>query len=178
MRASGSVLAVSLLLACGDADGAAEAGSSTQPADTGTPPADPGTDAPPADTGSSTPTTGTDESTSTTSTNSTSTSEVTTGAPAELQRPRDLAVAYLRGQHWDLATHDEYSAEYLLGFEKQRFDHAFVRGGAPCSDCGADYGTADLAFASALGGYDDHPRADAGEGLDHRQLLVDLRFLP
>lgn len=89
----------------------------------------------------------------------------------ELQRPPDFSVAYLRGAHWDLATHpDEWSAEYAFGLQKKKFDHSFTNFGAPH--------TADLAFGSALGGYDDHPRADGGDGLDHRQQLVDLTFTP
>lgn len=89
----------------------------------------------------------------------------------ELQRPPGFSVAYLRGAHWDLATHDdEWSAEYAFGLQKKKFDHSFTNFGAPL--------TADLAFGSALGGYDDHPRADGGDGLDHRQQLVDLTFTP
>lgn len=94
-----------------------------------------------------------------------------TDSDAELQRPPGFAVAYLRGQHWRLAEHDgEYSAEYAFGLQKKKFDHAFVDFGEPV--------TGTLSFGSALGGHDDHPRADAGDGLDHRQLLVDLRFTP
>lgn len=90
---------------------------------------------------------------------------------AELQRPPGFAVAYLRGQHWDLAEHgDEYSAEYAFGLQKKKFDHAFTSFGIARTD--------ELNFGSALGGYDDHPRADGGDGLDHRQLLVDLEFVP
>ncbi len=89
----------------------------------------------------------------------------------ELQRPDDFDIAYLRGQHWDIAVHDdEYSAEYAFGLQKKRFDHAFTNFASPVTET--------LTFGSALGGYDDHPRADAGDGLDHRQLLVDLEFTP
>ena len=87
----------------------------------------------------------------------------------ELQRPRGFDIAYLRGQHWDIARHDgEYSAEYSFGLQKKKFDHAFTNFGAAVTDA--------LPFGSALGGHDDHPRADGGDGLDHRQLLVDLTF--
>lgn len=90
---------------------------------------------------------------------------------AELQRPPDFTIAYLRGQHWQIATHEgEYSAEYALGLQKKKFDHAFVSFGEPVTET--------LTFGSALGGHDDHPRADGGDGLDHRQLLVDLQFTP
>ena len=90
---------------------------------------------------------------------------------AELQHPRDFDIAYLRGQHWDIALHDgEYSAEYGFGLQKKQFDHAFVNFGGPVTDA--------LTFGSALGGHDDHPRANGGDGLDHRQLLVDLAFMP
>jgi len=90
---------------------------------------------------------------------------------AELQRSPDFDIAYLRGQHWDIVLHDgEYSAEYGFGLQKKQFDHAFVNFGQPVTDT--------LTFGSALGGYDDHPRADGGDGLDHRQLLVDLAFVP
>ncbi|HEY0138156.1 MAG TPA: endonuclease/exonuclease/phosphatase family protein [Nannocystis sp.] len=89
----------------------------------------------------------------------------------ELQRPRGFDIAYLRGQHWDIALHDgEYSAVYGFGLQKKQFDHAFTNFGAAVTDA--------LPFGSALGGHDDHPRADGGDGLDHRQLLVDLAFLP
>ncbi len=95
-----------------------------------------------------------------------------TDSDDELQRPDDFAVAYLRGQHWDLAFHDgEWSAEYAFGLEKKRFDHSFARGPATPR-------TADLPFGSALGGYDDHPRADGGDGMDHRQVLFDLTLQP
>ena len=89
----------------------------------------------------------------------------------ELQRPPGFDIAYLRGQHWDIVLHDdEYSAEYGFGFKKEKYDHAFVNFGGPL--------TAALPFGSALGGHDDHPRADGGGGFDHRQLLVDLEFDP
>lgn len=95
-----------------------------------------------------------------------------TDSDDELQRPGDFAVVYLRGQHWDLAFHDgEWSAEYALGLEKKRFDHSFVRGPATPR-------TEDLPFGSALGSYDDHPRADGGDGMDHRQVLFDLTLQP
>jgi hypothetical protein len=89
----------------------------------------------------------------------------------ELQRPRGFDIAYLRGQHWDIALHDdEYSAVYGFGLQKKKFDHAFTSFGVAVTD--------ELSFGSALGGHDDHPRADGGDGLDHRQLLVDLAFVP
>lgn len=97
----------------------------------------------------------------------------------ELQVPSGFRVNFSAGQHWDLAKHDdEWSAVYALGLYGRHLDHAFSNFGQPCTNCGALYGTVDLALGSALGGYDGHPRADAGEGMDHRQMLVDLVFEP
>lgn len=93
----------------------------------------------------------------------------------EIQRPNDFLVNYSKGKHWRLIQHNrEYSAEYFFGFIKKKFDHAYSNFGLPCTSCGQFYGTDDLIFGSALGGYDNHPRADRGNGLDHRQILVDL----
>ena len=93
----------------------------------------------------------------------------------ELQVPERFQVNYSRGRHWRLAAHsEEYTAIYLEGLIRRRVDHAYSSFGQPCTRCGAVYGTADLTCGSVLGSYDGHPRADAGEGLDHRQILVDM----
>jgi hypothetical protein len=62
---------------------------------------------------------------------------------------------------------------HLLGV-KHKYDFAYSNFGAACTGCGGAYGTSSLAYASACGGYDGMPRADGGDGMDHRQLLVDL----
>ena len=83
----------------------------------------------------------------------------------------------MRGQHWNIANHsNEYSAVYLGGLLKYKYDHTFSNFGSGCTTCGAAYGTANLTYGSALGSYDGHPRADAGDGMDHRQILVDMTF--
>ena len=98
-----------------------------------------------------------------------------TDSDSELQRPGAFKVNYLRGQHWTLANHtNEYSAIYALGLIKRKLDHTFSNFGAACTACGGAYGTASLAYGSALGSYDGHPRADNGAGMDHRQILVDV----
>ncbi len=102
-----------------------------------------------------------------------------TDSDAELQVPARFQTNYSRGQHWDIAAHEgEYSAVYGDGLVKRQIDHAFSSFGQPCVNCGATYGTADLAYGSALGGYDDHPRADGNYGFDHRQMLVDMVLPP
>ena len=102
-----------------------------------------------------------------------------TDSLAELQIPDRFQTNYSRGQHWNLEVHDdEFSAVYGGGFVSRKIDHAFSSFGQPCVSCGASYGTADLAYGSALGGYDDHPRADGGDGFDHRQILVDMVLPP
>jgi hypothetical protein len=98
-----------------------------------------------------------------------------TDLDSELQRPGAFKVNYLRGQHWMLVNHpEEYSAIYALGLVKRKLDHTFSSFGAPCTGCGGAYGTVNLTYSSALGSYDGHPRADNGEGMDHRQILVDV----
>jgi hypothetical protein len=98
-----------------------------------------------------------------------------TESDPDIAMPAGFVINYSKGRHWNLAFHpDEYSAWYLDGGLKKQLDHLFSSFGAPCVDCGGVYHTFDLMFASALGGYDDHPRADQGDGMDHRQVLVDL----
>lgn len=98
-----------------------------------------------------------------------------TSADTELQRPASFKINYLRGQHWQLANHtSEYSAIYSLGLVKRKLDHSFSNFGSACTNCGGNYGTGSLVYSSVLGGYDGHPRADNGEGCDHRQILTDL----
>ena len=99
-----------------------------------------------------------------------------TDSDVELQVPARFQTNYSRGQHWNIATHDgEYTAVYGGGMVSRQIDHAFSSFGVPCVNCGASYGTADLAYGSAVGGYDnDHPRADGGDGFDHRNILVDM----
>ena len=98
-----------------------------------------------------------------------------TDSDQELQKPPHYQVNYSRGEHWDLARHpDEHSAEYV-GVGRQ-VDHAFSTFGWPCTNCGAEYNTLSLPYGSALGGHDEHPRADGNEGMDHRQILVDMEL--
>ena len=92
---------------------------------------------------------------------------------ADLQIPSRFDVNFSRGRHGDLAEHPgDYSAVYV-GLSRH-FDHSFTSFGKLCTSCGG--GAGDLAFGSALGGYDGHPGADGGEGMDHRQILVDLQY--
>jgi hypothetical protein len=98
-----------------------------------------------------------------------------TNSNKELQKPESFLINYLRGQHWNIVKHShEYSAKYFFNIVKKQLDHTFSNFGNPCTTCGSLYGTANLTYGSALGGYDNHPRADNGNGLDHRQILVDL----
>jgi hypothetical protein len=98
-----------------------------------------------------------------------------TSSDAELQKPSTFKTNYSRGQHWDIVNHSrEYSAQYFLGLAKRQFDHTYSNFGIPCTTCGKFYNTPNLPFGSALGGYDGHPRADNGSGMDHRQILVDI----
>lgn len=100
-----------------------------------------------------------------------------TDSDAEIQKPAGFQVNYLRGAHWTLATHsNEYTAFYALGLIKRKLDHTFSNFGSPCTNCGSIYGTANIAYSSVVGGYENHPRADAGEGMDHRQILVDMNI--
>jgi len=98
-----------------------------------------------------------------------------TDSDSEIQRPSSFFTNYLRGQHWGIAYHsNEYSATYSFGLIKRKLDHSFSNAGTACTSCGPVYGTVSLPNGSALGSYDGHPRADAGEGMDHRQILVDM----
>ncbi|HEX6292675.1 MAG TPA: endonuclease/exonuclease/phosphatase family protein [Herpetosiphonaceae bacterium] len=98
-----------------------------------------------------------------------------TDVDSEIQRPAGFKINYSRGQHWNLVTHSgEYSAIYSGGLVKRHLDHAYSNFGSPCTTCGGTYGTVSLPYGSVLGGYDGHPRADNGEGMDHRQILVDM----
>lgn len=98
-----------------------------------------------------------------------------TDSDSEIQRPAAFKVNYLRGQHWTLANHtNEYSAIYGFGLIKRKLDHTFSNFGSPCTSCGGVYGSSSLTYGSVLGGYDGHPRADNGEGMDHRQILADV----
>jgi hypothetical protein len=96
-----------------------------------------------------------------------------TADPAELQRRPSFADNFAGGKHWNVATHDEYTAFYVLGI-KYKLDWAYSNFGAACTVCGRDYGTASLGYGSVCGGYEGMPRADGGDGMDHRQLLIDM----
>ncbi|HEY3446222.1 MAG TPA: endonuclease/exonuclease/phosphatase family protein [Myxococcales bacterium] len=97
----------------------------------------------------------------------------------EIAKPAAYLTNYSKGEHWNLAKHEgEYSASYAAGLLQKQLDHAFSSSGEPCVDCGGFFHTFDLHFGSVLGGYDGHPRADEGEGIDHRQVLVDLWLTP
>ncbi|HEU4758627.1 MAG TPA: endonuclease/exonuclease/phosphatase family protein, partial [Dehalococcoidia bacterium] len=96
-----------------------------------------------------------------------------TSSSTEIQRRASFADDFAGGKHWNVATHDEYTAFYILGIKK-KLDWAYSNFGAACTSCGADYGSASLTYGSACGGYDGMPRADGGDGFDHRQLLIDM----
>jgi hypothetical protein len=96
-----------------------------------------------------------------------------TSSATELQRRASFAENFAGGRHWSVATHDEYTAFYLLGV-KYKYDWAYSNFGAACTACGGNYGTSSLTYGSACGGYDGMTRADGGDGMDHRQLLVDM----
>jgi len=98
-----------------------------------------------------------------------------TESSAELQVPAAFRVNYSFGNHWGLVQHTEYTAFYVLGISYQ-YDHAFSTFGSRCIDCGPTYGTASLGYGSVVGGYENHPRADNGSGMDHRQILVDMQL--
>lgn len=98
-----------------------------------------------------------------------------TSSDGELQKPAAFIVNYLRGQHWNIIKHDnEYSTQYFFNLVNRQIDHTYSNFGIPCTNCGSIYGTKNLAYASVLGGYHRHPRADSGRGMDHKQILVDL----
>lgn len=100
-----------------------------------------------------------------------------TDADAELQLPSTFRVTYRRGEHWNVAHHSsECSAVYLSGALCRQLDHTFTNFGSPCLTCGGSYATPNLAYGSAVATYHGHPRADGGDGMDHRQILVDLTF--
>jgi hypothetical protein len=100
-----------------------------------------------------------------------------TSSDKEIQKQTKFLVNYSKGQHWNIATHkNEFSAKYFLGLIQRKLDRTYSNFGSACTSCGIFYGTQNLTFGSVLGGYDGHPRADRKEGLDHRQILVDLRW--
>ncbi|MBN1209754.1 MAG: endonuclease/exonuclease/phosphatase family protein [Myxococcaceae bacterium] len=96
-----------------------------------------------------------------------------TASATELQRRASFADNFAGGKHWNVATHDEYTAFYIFGIKK-KLDWAYSNFGAACTHCGPDYGSASLSYGSVCGGYEGMPRADGGDGFDHRQLLVDM----
>ena len=98
-----------------------------------------------------------------------------TESTAELQRPASFGINYSLGSHWGVWQHSEWTAFYVLGI-KYKYDHAFSNFGSYCLDCGPTYGTASLQYGSVVGGYEGHPRADTGSGMDHRQILVDMQL--
>lgn len=95
-----------------------------------------------------------------------------TNDTAQLQVPSTFKVNYSFGNHWNIATHPNEITSFA-GLPRE-LDHAFSNFGQACINCGSFYGTEDLPFGSALGGYHDHPQADGGGGMDHRQILVDM----
>jgi hypothetical protein len=100
-----------------------------------------------------------------------------TSSDKEIQKPTEFLDNYSQGQHWNIVNHkNEFSAKYFLGIIQRKLDSSYSNFGLACTSCGSFYRTKNLTFASVLGGYDGHPRADRGEGLDHRQILVDLRW--
>ena len=106
-----------------------------------------------------------------------------TDDPVELQVPTHRGFGnppnYSLGQHWNIAYHpNEYTAFYQWPLTDKKLDHSYSNFGLACTNCGHYYGTADLIYGSALGGYDSHPPADGTGGMDHRQILVDMLVQP
>jgi hypothetical protein len=92
----------------------------------------------------------------------------------ELSVPPSFRINYSKGVHFTVAHEGEYTASYLVRGHLT-LDHTFSNFGRPCTICGVDYGgeSRNLAFGSALGGFDGQPMA-AIPGVDHHQILVDL----
>lgn len=99
--------------------------------------------------------------------------DLNTSSAQELQKRGSYANNFAGGIHWNVANHSEYTAFYVFGV-KYKYDWAYSNFGAACTSCGGYYGTSDLVYGSAIGGYDSMPRADGGDGMDHRQILVDM----
>lgn len=95
---------------------------------------------------------------------------------AELQVPSDFKIHFSKGHYWDIAHYsNHYSMVAAFGLYNRHLDHAYSNFGNACTDCGHYYGTENLIYGAALGGYNNHPRADNGSGMDHRQILVDMK---
>jgi uncharacterized repeat protein (TIGR01451 family) len=121
-----------------------------------------------------------------------------TDLPAELQvpfrsasNPKGFINNLSFGKYWDgtFANGRHHTASYV--FKPVHYDHAFSNFGRPATKLATDFpqyypGGSDrnLKFGAAVGGYgtgtlglsDIHPRADGGEGCDHRQLLIDMKI--
>jgi hypothetical protein len=96
-----------------------------------------------------------------------------TDVQADLQVPSQFNTIFSMGNYWNLFySSTDYSETVFLS--NKHLDHAFSNFGQPCTNCGSVYGTVDLPYGAALGGYNGHPRADGGSGMDHRQILIDM----
>ncbi|MFY9311381.1 MAG: T9SS type A sorting domain-containing protein [Bacteroidia bacterium] len=96
-----------------------------------------------------------------------------TDVDAELQVPVSFKTIFSKGHYWNLFySASDYSQSTFIG--SRHLDHAYANFGEPCTSCGGHYGTGNLVNGAALGGYQSHPRADGGSGMDHRQILFDI----
>lgn len=96
-----------------------------------------------------------------------------TDIASELQVPTAFKTIFSKGYYWDLHyASGDYSHSTFLG--SRHLDHAYANFAEPCTNCGNVYGTGNLQYGAALGGYNNHPRADGGSGMDHRQILFDM----
>jgi hypothetical protein len=96
-----------------------------------------------------------------------------TDVDSELQVRPLFTTIFSKGHYWNLFySSTDYSQTTFLS--NKHLDHAFSNFGTPCTNCGNHYGTTDLQYGAALGGYNGHPRADGGSGMDHRQILIDM----
>jgi hypothetical protein len=95
-----------------------------------------------------------------------------TDVTSELQVQSTFQTIFSKGHYWNLFySSGDYSQTTFLS--SRHLDHAFSNFGEPCTTCGSAYGTGSLQYGAALGGYN-HPRADGGSGMDHRQILMDM----
>ncbi len=94
---------------------------------------------------------------------------------SELQVPATFRTIFSQGHYWDLHySSGDYSQSTFFG--SRHLDHVFSNFGEPCTNYGDITGFGNLPYGAALGGYNSHPRADGGSGMDHRQILIDMNI--
>jgi hypothetical protein len=90
----------------------------------------------------------------------------------DMQIPASFRSDYLVGKHADGVADSPLdccpTAVYVDGAQREWLDAAFSNFGQP--------NTSVFPHGSAVGSYNGIPRADGGQGCDHRQLLVDLVY--